>query len=96
MRADKLQLYRTYKVYTMNGISLDKVFMPTRFEQDKIKGITDDEWFSESMDDMFNDYFFSREAENNISKKEHMEYEEYELQFPEKYVKYIFTRFLVI
>jgi len=80
----------------MNGISLDKVFMPTKLEQDKIKGITDDEWFSESMDYMFNDYFFSREAEKYLSKKEHMEYEEYEPQFPEKYVKYIFTRFLVI
>jgi len=96
LRADEIKLYHIYKVYTMTGISFEKTFMPTRFEENKIKGIMDDEYFSYSMDGMYKDWVYSKKTEDEISKKEWTEYDEYESEYPERYVRYIFEKFFPI
>jgi len=75
-----LKLFHVYKVYS-NGRSIEEIAIPIEKTQDNFIGVLDEEYFNKDMNGVYINYMV---ASNLIT------YEEFETEFPEKYIKFIF------
>ncbi len=80
IKTKDVKLFNIYMLYS-NTISINETFIPIEKIKDGFIGILDQEYFDEDMNGIYINVF---------KPSKHITYEEFETEFPEKYIKFIF------